>query len=229
MNIHIKWDSDKYGIQLPVLPESFSITGANNNETVVIHDFGEVNLLGDRGLYSVELSSFFPHQKYDFCKCEPEKPYVYCKKLKKLKDNNTVCHLVITETNINMQSTIEELTWGEEDGSGDVSYTILFKEYRKIKKVKVKGKVSASKSSKKITLASGSRLKKKTKSSYTWKKGDTFQSVSKKLTGTSANWRAIYNQNKKAIEKKIAKKKLKNRKFSTIAGAIAGLRLVIKT
>ena len=34
---------------------------------------------------------------------------------------------------------------------------------------------------------------------YVVKKGDTLQKIAKKKTGSSSNWRAIYNQNKKVI------------------------------
>lgn len=48
MEIHL-FDSAT-DIQLPVLPESFELTDTQNNETVTVHSFGEVNLIGKRGL-----------------------------------------------------------------------------------------------------------------------------------------------------------------------------------
>lgn len=214
MNIHIKWNNDKSKIQLPVLPESFEISATQNNSIVTIHDFGDINLLGVRSLYEITLDSFFPHMHYDFCKCKPKKPYEYIEKLCTLFEKNTVVHLIITTTNINRHFTISSFNYGEEDKVGDVKYTITLTEYRKPKVAK-KGKQSASKTSTKIELAKGARISKKTKScTYKCKRGDTLQKVSKYLTGTSANWRAIYNQNKKKIG---AKKKLK-----------AGMKLVIK-
>lgn len=214
MNIHIKWNSNKSSIQLPVLPESFEMTGTQNNTTVTIHDFGDINLLGVRSLYEITLESFFPHTAYDFCRCKPKKPYEYIELLQKLFEQNTVVHLIITGTSINSHFTISSFTYGQEEKTGDVKYSMTLTEYRKPKATgKIKSK--ASKTSTKITLAKGARISKKAKScTYKCKKGDTLQKVSKYLTGTSANWRAIYNQNKKKIG---TKKKLK-----------AGMKLVIK-
>lgn len=214
MNIHIKWNNDKSDLQLPVLPEAFEISGMQNNSTITIHDFGDINLLGVRSLYEITLESFFPHMHYDFCKCKPKKPYEYIEKLRNLFEKNTVVHLIITGTKINSHFTISSFSFGEEERVGDVRYSITLTEYRKPKVAK-KSKQKANKSSTKIQLAKGARISKKTKScTYKCKKGDTLQKVSKYLTGTSANWRAIYNQNKKKIG---TKKKLK-----------AGMKLVIK-
>ena len=212
MNIHIKWN--KTSLQLPVLPESFEVTASQNNNTVTIHDFGDINLLGVRTLYEVSFESFFPHMAYDFCICKPDNPYDYIKKIKELFEGNTVIQLIISGTTVNGHFTISSFTYGQEDRVGDVKYSLTFTEYRKPVSTR-KSKASASKSSSNVKSANGNRIAKKIKSqTYTCKKGDTLQKVSKKLTGTTANWRAIYNQNKKTIG---TSKKLK-----------AGMKLVIK-
>ena len=93
--------------------------------------------------------------------------------------NNDIGHVTITGTDINLKCTIQSFEYGEEDGSGDVYYSISFKEYRKI---------------------SASRVSKKTKkTTYKTQKGDTFYSISRKFYGNSAyakNIRAA-NKNKK--------------------------------
>lgn len=214
LNIYIKWNNNKSAIKLPVLPEAFEISASQNNNAITIHGFGDINLLGVRSLYEITLESFFPHMHYDFCQCTPGKPYDYIKKLQNLFEKNTLVHLIITGTNINGYFTISSFAYGEEDRVGDVSYSLTLTEYRNPGKAASR-KPSAAKNSTKITLKTGARISRKTKScTYTCKKGDTLQKVSKRLTGTSANWRAIYNQNKKKIG---TKKKLK-----------AGMKLVIK-
>lgn len=214
MDIHIKWNNDKSGIRLPVLPESFEISATQNNNMVTIHDFGDISLLGVRSLYEITIDSFFPHEYYPFCRCNPLEPFEYIEKLRKQFEKNTVLHLIITGTDINGHFTISSFTYGEEDRVGDVKYSITFTEYRKVKRAS-SGKKSASKTSKKIKLYPGARISKKVQSAtYICKKGDTLQKVSKYLTGSTSNWRAIYNQNKKKIG---SKKKLK-----------AGMKLVVK-
>ena len=40
--------------------------------------------------------------------------------------------LIITGTPINFRCTIESFEWGEEDGTGDITYTLTLKEYRSV-------------------------------------------------------------------------------------------------
>lgn len=129
-------------VQLPVLPPSFSVKESQNNEEININTIGTVKLLGKRGLKEIEIASFFPKQNYDFCKCTPRAPYEYCEKFKAALEDNTICVLTITGTNIAITGTIEEFEYGEEDRAGDVSYTINFKEYRAIKTARVSKKVT---------------------------------------------------------------------------------------
>ena len=104
MNIYIKYDKEK--VRLPVLPSEFEMSATQGNTTVVIHDFGEINLKGDRGLYSISLSSFFPNEYYYFCKCEPKAPSKYIKIFKELFEKNETVQLIITTTPIKFFCTI---------------------------------------------------------------------------------------------------------------------------
>lgn len=173
-------------VQLPVLPPSFSVKESQNNEEININTIGTVKLLGKRGLKEIEIASFFPKQNYDFCKCTPRAPYEYCEKFKAALEDNTICVLTITGTNIAITGTIEEFEYGEEDRAGDVSYTINFKEYRAIKTARVSKKVT-----KKVYKVK--------------KKGETFYYIARKFTGNSANAKAIAKANKKKVSAKLKK------------------------
>lgn len=222
LNIYIKWNDDKEQIRLPVLPSSFEINGKQNNTSIDINNFGEANLKGKRGLYTISISSFFPSQYYDFCKCEPLAPNTYIKKLKKLFEANTEVHLIITTTQINMTCTIEEFTYGQSERGMDQNYTLAFKEYRNIKSVPVKKKTVTVNSN--VVKPSGKRPSKPVKTcTYKWKKGDTWPKVAKKKTGSSANYKAIRKQNKKVIAK--AKRKHPKKKEAV---ALIGYKVVIK-
>jgi len=149
-------------------------------------------------LRKVPISSFFPNQKYNFVQYNNFPTPYKCVKLIESWANNPV-QLTITGTNINMQATIESFNYGEKDGTGDVYYTIEFKEYRKPKIVEEK-KATATKVSKtttKIVTPQTTRSTKVVKSTtYTVKKGDTLWDISKRFTGSPSNWQAIANQNK---------------------------------
>lgn len=57
MEIWLNNGNDK--IRFPVLPSSFKIGTSQNNTSENVHRKGEINLLGERNLETVELSSFF--------------------------------------------------------------------------------------------------------------------------------------------------------------------------
>lgn len=177
---------------LPVSPESFEMGINNNNTTVNINSLGDINLLGKRGLYSISLSSFFPNQYYYFCVTKPRAPYYYIEVLQTALDNNDICQLIITGTNVNLACTIEDLKYGERDGSGDVYFTISLKEYREVEHKKVNSSVLSSNRARTTTKTTSERT-------YCVKKGDTLSGIAKSQTGSSSNWRTIYNDNKSVI------------------------------
>lgn len=180
MDIFIK--TSERDIQLPVLPSAFQLSGAMNNTEVNINSEGTINLLGKRGLVTVPISSFFPAQQYNFCRCVADAPYTYVNELERAMRENDICVLTITGTGISLNVTIESFEYGEEDGSGDVVYTLSLKEYRTVSTARVN--------------------KKAKKTTYKVKKGDTWYSIARKKTGLSANAQKIAKDNKSKVTKK---------------------------
>lgn len=180
-----------------VLPSEYELTSESNHTQVVINSLGEINLLGKRKLKNISFSSFFPKQKYSFCEYTTfPAPKESVQLIEKMK-NNGVLRLTMTGTPVNMDCTIESFAWGENDGTKDINFTLEFKEYRK---VKVKTSTKKETVTKKVTPAATQRPEKEVKSTtYTVVKGDNLSKIAKNLTGSSANWQAIYSQNKGAI------------------------------
>lgn len=180
-----------------VLPSGYEVTSESNNTQVVVNSLGEINLLGKRKLKNISFSSFFPEQKYSFCEYTTfPAPKESVKLIEKIK-NNGVLRLTMTGTPIHMDCTIENFVWGENDGTKDINFTLEFKEYRKIK---VKSKKKKEKAAKKFIPVATRRAAKEVKSTtYTVAKGDNLCKIAKNLTGSSANWQAVYNQNKGVI------------------------------
>lgn len=199
MKIKIKYN--KQTITLPILPSSFELTSPMQHTTVTLANGGQINLLGKEGLKTVNITAFFPASDYDFAIGEFKKPYKIIEKLESWKKK--VVHITITQTNIDMDAMIESLSYGHNDGTKDVSYTIEFKEEKKKAKSKAKNKNVEVLIDDRRTAAEKAETKRKTKAvksqTYTVKQGDTLTAISKKITGSSANWKAIYNTNKKTI------------------------------
>lgn len=210
MVIHIKWDNDKKGIVLPVNPQAFKIANSMNNTSVMVHNLGEINLKGKRGLWSITLESFFPSQKYSFAMDSYHDPYQhYIKMLKARFQANTTLHLVITETNINMYCTIESFEYGHEEKNMDVAYSLTLKEYRE---------EEATPAGKPKRVAKG-----KGAASYKWKKGDTWPKVTKMKLGSSKKWKAVRKKNFAVIKKARRKHPKKKEKQ-----ALIGYKVVVK-
>lgn len=186
----------KKDFRFAVVPPEYEMQSESNNTQVTINGLGEINLLGKRKLRRVSLASFFPNQVYDFCQytdfLNPEESVNIIEKMK----NKGVLHLTMTGTPVNMDCTIESFAWGENDGTKDINFTIDFLEYRKVE-IKTGNKEVCTK---KIVPVTTKRQTKPIEStSYTVKAGDSLCKIAKRITGTSANWQAIYNQNKEVI------------------------------
>ena len=167
--------------QLPVNPSEIMISTPIGNTTVQIQSKGDVSIIGLTGLRTISFSSFFPAQKYNFIQLEDigtlKKPKTY---VQWLKDHYRIpITLNVTGANIRGKFLINNFTYGSNDGTKDVQFTLDLMEYKAPKKQETKPK----------------------NKKYTVKKGDTLKSISKKTYKSSNYWRNIYALNKKVIEK----------------------------
>jgi hypothetical protein len=129
MEIWLKQRSKR--VMLPVLPQEYQVTSDQNNTVVNVIGIGDVVLKGKRGLQRITFSSFFP-MRYDRSFCETSnlrKPKEYVKLIESMKRSGAL-KSIITETPVNYWSTIETFEWGEQDGTGDIYYTLTLQEYR---------------------------------------------------------------------------------------------------
>ena len=214
LDIHIKWNNDKSSLQIPILPESFEIEDSINNTTVNIHNLGDINLKGKRGLYGLSFESFFPEHEYDFEHCAHKDSYDYIKKLKTLFEKNTTVHVIVTETDIKGFFTIESFNYGHNEKTLDVRYSISFREYRTISSTSVG------------TSNKGRQNKGVSAKTIKWKKGDTWQKLTKSVLGSSATWKKQRKNNIKVVNKAMKLKKGEKKKKENVA--LIGYKVVIK-
>lgn len=193
MDYYLSFNNNEERIRLPVIPSSFEVSIPHQNTTVNINELGEINLIGKTGLMSMTIESFFPNQQYNFCLYKDfQKPYEYIKRLLKWKDSGKPIRVIVTGTPINYAMAIENLTYSEVDGTGDVYFSLELKEY---KFISTAGQTTTTKNGTTLTTPTTIREVKSPSSSYVVMKGDTLWLIAKKLTGDGSNYKAIATKN----------------------------------
>lgn len=187
MEIWLK--QDKKELRLPILPENIQNEGEQDNKTETVNKTGEVNLLGLDKLDTIPISAHFPQNPMYYDQYAGYPSTKECVDLVEKMKKGGVITLIITPY-INRQATIEKFSWGLQDGTGDIYYTIETKRYRKPTTTK-NGKKS-----------SGRATKKTKKVTVKVKKGDTWAKLAKKYTGSSKNAKKIKKANKMTNKKK---------------------------
>ena len=194
MEFWIQKDNDS-NLQLPVKPSDYRITVAHNNTVVNVIQVGDINLIGNTGLREIILSSFFPAKDYNFSNNSGRKePLSYVEKIESWRTAGEPIRVIITGV-LNMECTIEGFSYGEQDATRDIYYTLSLKEYKKIKTKKATTTTTTTSSSTRTTKTASSGK------TYTVKKGDNLWKIARQFYGGSgSDWTKIYNANKDKIK-----------------------------
>lgn len=130
MDIYLSINNNEETVQLPVVPQSFAIESTFSNEAISTITSNDIKKFGNRGLKSIELSSFFPVKEYKFSRNKSMLGWEYVKTIEKWRDKAIPVRLIITDTGINMAVTIDGFTYGVQDGAGDIYYSLRLSEYK---------------------------------------------------------------------------------------------------
>lgn len=119
-------------IVLPVTPSSFQIDRGVPVQTVDLHDFGELALPGSGlKLFQEDLEFMLPRQHYPFCQPETNTdPYFYIDFFQLAGDRKQPLRFVISDTPTICDVLVENLQYGERDGTNDVYCTLTMHRYR---------------------------------------------------------------------------------------------------
>ena len=202
MEMYLK--NDKHIFRFPILPSTINVQDYAIINDSNITGLGDVAIFGGKGLRTIEISSFFPNpkRKYKFVNYSNyPKQWDCVSKIRGYMNNGEVMRFIVTGTEINFQVRITDFTFSQQDGTGDVYYTINLKEYREIKissttpaKKKTDNKNRTSSKDK-----NNNNNKTSTKSKQTIhivKKGDTLYDIAKKYYGKGSNYKKIIEKNK---------------------------------
>ncbi len=212
--VEMTFNNREEGFILPINPQSLELSEANKNIKIDLLNIGEINLIGNRGLKGITLSSFFPNVKSHFNKVGKE-PLEYKGMLEKWKNSKKPVRLIISDMGINLAVAIENLTFTMREGDGDIYYTIELAEYRFLNVPNV-----AESTAVKDNGLKDRPNEKEKPSTYTVKSGDSLWAISKKLLGDGVKYTELYKKNKSLIDGKNGNKA---DKYAIYAGQVLTL------
>lgn len=199
------WFKDRHNLylQLPVNPESISISSPFSINTVNIASLGEVAIPGERGLKTISFSSFFPRD-YNPSYCEFEggiTPEKWVEIMERWRDDRRNIRLIIGGTSISIPVFVSSFTIEPEKAGhpGDIYYSIELIEYRAVQARIIQSNQNTTQSQSKATQRPKSE--KTTSKSYIVKKGDSLWKIAKTYYGEGTEWRRIYDANKGVVGK----------------------------
>jgi len=183
-------------LQLPVPPANYAIKRAQNNSVVVVEGIGEVSFIGKPKLAEIpSIVSFFPNQAYSFCQYSTFPAPKECTDLieKWMLSGNPIRYIVTGA--INAECTIEDFEYGEQDGTGDVYFTLTLKEYKVISTPIIVPTATATKATTVAVAAVARPVAKVIPLKYTVKKGDTLWAIAKRQYGDGSKSTVIATKN----------------------------------
>lgn len=195
----LTFNSEKEKIQIPVLPETITVSNGSNNQSVNVAGLGEIVVMQSRPAYQFSWQSFFPKAKFPGLSVSSlTAPLTLVEKIKTWKEADTPVHFIITDLGIDFYCTIEDFTYSEEGGDvGTIHYTISLKEYREITVRQVTVNVTTTKATVQATTTRVDSTS--TPKTYTVVKGDCLWNIAKKYYGSGALYTKIYEANKSVI------------------------------
>lgn len=205
MDIYLTELDDKdSSFRFPAMPEKIKVKNKANYQSFNIISLGEIKIPNGMKNCSISWSGFFFGDAYrnaPFVKYFRQ-PKRCIAQLNKWQKNGTPLKLLVTDTRINEDVTIESFEYTKSGGSGNIEYSVTFAHYDSLK-------IYTTKETQKKSSATSGKAKKKARSSkkdsrnkqYVIKYGDTLWGLAVQNYGSGIEWRKIYDANKNVLEK----------------------------
>lgn len=193
MEIYLGTDNDK--IRFPVVPPSIGVNRSNNIDVESVIKLGEVPIFNGTSLKTIEFTSFFPNQEYNFCDYTGfMKPYEFSEKIQKWMYEGKPLRVIVTDSPTNMQCLIQQFDTVEQDGTRDLYFTLNLLEYRPIEVPNLSNSSSSS-SSDNLTRPS-EEITNNTQKTHKVVKGDCLWDIAQKYYGKGSLYPKIKEANK---------------------------------
>jgi len=206
------------GVQFPVTPPELSMRINGRNETIVLMNDGEVNVIKKPGLTDIEFEVLLPNVKYPFAVYTNgfQPATFYLDKLEKLKIDDKPFQFIVNRMlpngnllfDTNMTVTIEDYEIMESAENGfDVTVRISLKQYRAYgnKRIVTKPATASSNASntpnatttqKAVVEQKRPTTGKETPKTHTVKSGETLWAIAKKYLGDGSKYTELAKLNK---------------------------------
>ena len=195
----ITYNAESEKLQIPVLPEKFTVSIGSKNSSVDVTDLGEIVVKQSRPAYQFSFSSFFPATGFPgLSVARLTAPLSCISKIKSWIDGKKPVHLIITDVGVDAFCTIEKFNYYEQGGDvGTIYYDLTLKEYREVTLRQVKVETETKQATVEPTQTRVDNTT--TPKTYTVKKGDCLWNIAKQFYGSGAKYSQIYNANKSVI------------------------------
>lgn len=206
------------GVQFPVAPPELSTRINGRNETIVLMNDGEVNVIKKPGLTDIEFEVLLPNVKYPFAVYTNgfQPATFYLEKLEKLKVDDKPFQFIVNRMmpngnllfDTNMTVAIEDYEIIESAENGfDVTVRISLKQYKAYgnKRIVTKPATASSNASNTSNTATTQKAVveqkrpttgKETPKTHTVKSGETLWAIAKKYLGDGSKYTELAKLNK---------------------------------
>lgn len=195
----ITGNAEQEKLQIPVLPEKFTVSVGSKNSSVDVTGLGEITIKQSRPAYQFSFSSFFPVTSFPGIEnVALSDPQSCVDRIEGWIDGDKPVHVIIAGANVDAYCTIEKFTHYEQGGDvGTIYYDLSLKEYREVtvRQVTVQTETQTATVEQTETRVDNTVAPK----TYTVKKGDCLWNIAKALYGSGADYTKIYEANKGTI------------------------------
>lgn len=129
---------DQVSLIMPVTPGTYQWSVGKRMETININEMGDVYRPGGRTRFYGNFTFLLPAQDYPWMEAGSRaEPQYYLDYLNAWACDEQTVRMVITGTEINVLVYIEDVTQGEQDGTGDRYVTVSVREHSDLEAVEV--------------------------------------------------------------------------------------------
>nr|DAI57218.1 MAG TPA: tail assembly protein [Caudoviricetes sp.] len=188
-------------IIFPVVPEKLAVKSPGKNETAVVLELGEINIIRQKGLREIAWDSFFPANMGPYVTGRAVgNPITYIKDLQAARDQKKHGRFRLTgsDLNVNMLVAVESIDYDERGGEpGDIYYNIKLKEWKDYSAVTI----STGHGKKAVRSGKPAKAEELT---HTVVAGDCLWAIAQQYYGDGSRYPELYAKHKSLIDAKNA-------------------------